>query len=344
MLNKFIHSTNFWSRKNFFDLFQLVDDLSFVQYCSSDYQFYIKYQEVSIICIKEFQYVTLHILKCFLTIFNDFIRINLSVFVKFGITLFDFLKVLIKDFGVLKREYFWSNFLEVFQGGWESAQFSNLSLSVVFGIAFKMLNKRSVLAELREVIQERFYLGNPLNNLVGLCNLRLNNSFYHFGVLKILILLSFHIKHSPHIFDKSIPLNHTEVLNLKQFFDWELLIPQILSDLVNNISNVVDLPLLLIFPAVFNHSIPLMIYFRILDQFLHHTLLSKFIIWLSKTEIYQIFNYPWFFILLFELLINLQKFIKRIIIRSLDYGFNKDSHFLNKCIYEKTTFAVTYFE
>lgn len=139
MVNKFIHSTNFWSRKNFFDLFQLVDDLSFVQYCSSDYQFYIKYQEVSIICIKKFQYVTLHILKCLLTILNDFIRINLSVFVKFGITLFDFLKVLIKDFWILKGEYFWSNFLEVFQRGWKSAQFSNLSLSVVFSIVFEIL-------------------------------------------------------------------------------------------------------------------------------------------------------------------------------------------------------------
>lgn len=233
MTNEFVHSKIFWARENLFDLFQLVYDLGFIQYGSTDYHLNILNVVVSIVCIKEFRYVTLHILKCLLTISNDFVRIDLSVFINFRIFLFDFLKVLIKDFGILKGEYFGSNLLKIFQGGWESSQVSNLSLSVVFGIIFKILYQWSLLAELSEIIEERFDLSNPLNDLLRLSNLNLDDILYIFAVLQRVILFSFHIKHSLDILDESIPLNEIEVLYLKQLFDWELLVPQILSDFVN---------------------------------------------------------------------------------------------------------------
>jgi hypothetical protein len=129
------------------------------------------------------------------------------------------LKVLIKDFGVLKGEYFGSNFLEIFQGWWESAQVSNLSLSIVFGVIFKILYQWSVLAELSEIIEERFDLSNSLNDLLRLSNLRLDDTLYIFAVLQRPPLFPFHIKHSPDIFYKSISLSQTEVLYLKQLFD-----------------------------------------------------------------------------------------------------------------------------
>jgi hypothetical protein len=215
----------FWAREDLFDLFQLINDLSFVKNCSSDYQFNILYQEVSIICFQKFRYVTSHIFKCLLTIRNNFISINHIIFVKFRIFCFDFLKVLIKDFWVLKGEYFGSNFLEVFQRWRETAQVSNFSLSVILGIVFEILDKRSFLTELTEIIKERLYLSDSLNYLLCLCNLWIDDSHDHLRILKVIILFPFHIKHSPDIFDKSILLNVIEVLYFKQLFDWELFFP-----------------------------------------------------------------------------------------------------------------------
>jgi hypothetical protein len=129
------------------------------------------------------------------------------------------LKILIKDFRVLKGEYFESNFLEVFQRWRETSQVSNLSLSVIFGIIFEILDKRSFRAELTEIIKERLDLSDSLNDLLRLCNLRIDDILDHFRILKVIILFPFHIKDSPDIFDKSILLNLIEVLYLKQLFD-----------------------------------------------------------------------------------------------------------------------------
>jgi hypothetical protein len=70
----------------------------------------------------------------------------------------------------------------MFQLRRESAQVGNLSLSVVLRIGFKILYKRSVFAEFSEIIEERFNLGNPLNDLLGLGNLRVKKSLYSFAV------------------------------------------------------------------------------------------------------------------------------------------------------------------